>query len=275
MPHPSSPSSHRRRWLIAAAAVILIVVLALAFVGGVGGRGGSDDAASPCADVEFIGAAGSGQREVDAETDLIADDGVGSIVADTYRNLRDDLPAGTTVNLQAVEYPARAVPQGADPADWTDFLDSVSEGVDAATQLIEDTLGECGEDAKIVVAGYSQGAMVMHRAIEAIGPTDRIVAGVLIGDGDKVADDNVRGLPEYGTASSEGIAQIAKEAGIDSGATDKLLSEEWSSVIIDACADGDVVCAPSSLDLRNLNAHQSYDAEDWREELLDLVRGEH
>jgi hypothetical protein len=84
-------------------------------------------------------------------------------------------------------------------------------------------------------------------------------------------DDNVRGLPEYDTASSEGIAQVAKSAGIDSGATDVLLPEEWSAIIIDACADGDVVCAPDSLSLGNLDAHQSYDADDWREELMGLV----
>jgi cutinase len=271
MPHPISLLSKRRPWLTGAAAVVLVVVLALALVVGIGGRGGSDDAASTCADVEFIGAAGSGQREADAETDLIADDGVGSIVADTYRNLRDDLAEGATVNLRAVEYPARAVPQGADRAAWSEFLNSVSEGANAAERLIMDTVEECGEDAKIVVAGYSQGAMAMHRALEALGPTEQIVAGVLIGDGDKMADDNVRGLPEYDTASSEGIAQIAKSAGIDSGATDVLLPEEWSSIIIDACADGDVVCAPDSLSLRSLDAHQSYDAEDWREELFSLV----
>ncbi|MDN6619836.1 MAG: FAD-dependent oxidoreductase, partial [Corynebacterium variabile] len=77
--------------------------------------------------------------------------------------------------------------------------------------------------------------------------------GVLIGDGDKMSDDNVQGLPEYDTASSEGITQVAKDAGIDSGATDVLLPEEWSAVIIDACADGDVVCAPDSLSLRMLD----------------------
>ncbi|AEK35793.1 cutinase family protein [Corynebacterium variabile] len=271
MPHSSSPSRSFRRWLIGVAAVVMVVVLALALIVGFGGRGGSGDSASTCADVEFIGAAGSGQREADAQTNLIADDGVGSIVANTYRNLRDDLGEDATVNLRAVEYPARAVPQGADRAAWSEFLNSVSEGADAAEQLITDTLEECGEDAKIVVAGYSQGAMAMHRALEALGPTEQIVAGVLIGDGDKMSVDNVQGLPEYDTASSEGIAQVAKGAGIDSGATDVLLPEEWSAIIIDACADGDVVCAPDSLSLRNLDAHQSYDADDWREDLLGLV----
>ncbi|WP_314346578.1 hypothetical protein [Corynebacterium variabile] len=81
MPHSSFLPHKRCPWLTAAAAVVLVVVLALALVVGIGGRGGSDGAASTCADVEFIGAAGSGQREVDAETDLIGDDGVGSIVA--------------------------------------------------------------------------------------------------------------------------------------------------------------------------------------------------
>ncbi|WP_312800812.1 hypothetical protein [Corynebacterium variabile] len=59
MPHSSFPPHKRRPWLTAAAAVVLVVVLALALVVGIGGRGGSDGAASTCADVEFLGAAGS------------------------------------------------------------------------------------------------------------------------------------------------------------------------------------------------------------------------
>lgn len=251
----------------------MVIVLAVALVIGFGDRDGSDGGQATCADVEFIGAAGSGQREKDAETHLIADDGVGKIVADTYRNLRDDLSEEATVNLRDVEYPARAVPRSGDREAWSEFLDSVTEGADAAERLITDTIEECGEDARIVVAGYSQGAMAIHRALESLGPTEQIVAGVLIGDGDKMADDNVRSLSDYGTMSSQGIAQIAKEADVDSGAPDALLPEQWSSIIIDACADGDVVCAPDSLSLSDLDVHQSYDAEDWREELLDLVSG--
>ncbi|WP_376752280.1 cutinase family protein [Corynebacterium variabile] len=79
-------------------------------------------------------------------------------MADTYRNLRDDLAEDATVNLRAVEYPARAVPQGADRQAWSEFLASVSEGADAVERLITDTIEECGEDATIVVAGYSQGS---------------------------------------------------------------------------------------------------------------------
>lgn len=272
-PHPPHHSAPQRRslWLLVVGALALIIVL-VAAVAVIAVRSGSPSATASCADVEFIGAAGSGQRDSDPSSGIteIADSGVGGIVEDTYQNLAVDLPEGTDINLRTVEYPATAVPVKPTVDNWTAFMDSVSTGASEAEQLIRTTTEECG-DSKIVVAGFSQGAMAVHRALRAIGPDARITAVVLIGDGDKVPYDNVETIPEYGTDARQGIAQVALHHGIDSGAVDDALPMEWKSRIISPCMSGDVVCAPNSFELLRLTAHVSYDADDWRRQLLSKV----
>lgn len=271
---PQQPVPQRRPpWVLVAVALALVVILVTAVVVVVVRSGSSSSAAAfTCADVEFIGAAGSSQRDTDpaAGATEIADSGVGSIVEDTYENLAVDLPDGMTVNLRPVEYPATAVPVSMSTADWTQFLQSVSTGAAAAEELITETMAECS-DSKIVVAGYSQGAMAVHRALRAIGPDERITAGVLIGDGDKMPDDNVETLPAYGTDARQGVAQLALDLGIDSGAVDEVLQPAWRSKLISPCLPGDVVCAPASFDLARITAHVHYDADDWRELLSARV----
>ncbi|WP_161972283.1 cutinase family protein [Corynebacterium neomassiliense] len=267
--------SKRRRtgWILGAVVLVLVVVVGLAGALVLGNRGGGDNKdASGCSDVEFIGAAGSGQRTVDTLTDTPVHSGVGEIVETTYLNLVQDLPENRTIALHPVEYPALPVPGGMDRAAWTDFLGSVSTGADTAEALIRDALVTC-EDATIVVAGYSQGAMAVHRALQRIGPDPRIVAGVFIGDGDKVADDNVTTLPGEDTDSRAGIAQVASGLGISTGAVVEKLPETWRPVLISACLDGDVVCAPTSFNLNGFGTHGDYDAEAWRAGLLDRVTG--
>ncbi|WP_130840852.1 cutinase family protein [Corynebacterium neomassiliense] len=269
---PHKPALQRRPpWLLIIGALVLAIALVTAVVV-IAVRSGSSSSIASCADVEFIGAAGSSQRDIDPSsgTTEIADSGVGGIVEDTYQNLAVDLPEGTDINLRAVEYPAMAVPVKPTVDNWTAFLNSVSTGASEAEQLIRATMDECG-DSKIVVAGYSQGAMAVHRALRAIGPDDRITAGVLIGDGDKVPDDNVETIPEYDTDARQGIAQVALANGINSGAVNEVLPPEWNSRIISPCMSGDVVCAPNSFALLRVTAHVSYDADDWRGQLLSKV----
>ncbi|MGO1275227.1 cutinase family protein [Corynebacterium variabile] len=135
--------NRRTGWILGAVVLVIVVVMGMADAFVLGNRGGGEDErdeASGCSDVEFIGAAGSGQRTVDTLTDTPVHSGVG-------------------------EYPALPVPGGMDRAAWTDFLGSVSTGADTAEALIRDALATC-EDATIVVAGYSQGAPcpAAHRA---------------------------------------------------------------------------------------------------------------
>ncbi|MGO1948888.1 MAG: cutinase family protein [Mycobacteriaceae bacterium] len=255
-------------------AVVLIAAIALAVTLIIGGDDDTDTDASRCADVEFIGAAGSGQREADGEDAELPYSGVGEIVEQTYNNLSTDVPSDLSLNLRAVDYPALSVPQGFNQSEWEDFLHSAALGADAAGELITSTISEC-PDAQIVVAGYSQGAMAVRRALMELGPTEQVTGGVLIGDGDKMPDDNVTTVPGYGTDDREGIAQEVLELGFDTGTTRDVLPDFWQDRILSACQAGDLVCAPTSLgDSIDVTAHANYDADDWRDFLPDLVAGQ-
>ena len=293
---PTSDLSRRRKAVLAAGgvAVMAAVGVTVAVIVTQTGDDGPTNAAS-CSDVEFIGVAGSGQRDGgdsaedemneediededygDSETpdvDVVAE--VGDIVAVTYANLEADLPEDTSINLRAVEYPAMAVPASLMRDTWENYFESVAEGVSATKDTINDTVDECPE-SKIVVAGYSQGAMALRRALLELGPVDSVVAGVLIGDGDKLPDDKVTTIDDYDTDNYEGLAQLARDQwDIDSGASEDPLPEEWQSRILSACRGGDVVCALESFDIGSItddiSAHTDYDTEDWREFLADAV----
>ena len=53
---------------------------------------------------------------------------------------------------------------------------------------------------KVVLAGYSQGAMVVHRNLHAIGANPNLAAALLIADGDRIPDDTTVNI---GTASTD------------------------------------------------------------------------
>lgn len=113
--------------------------------------------------------------------------------------------------------------------------------------------------------------MALRRALLELGSVDSIVAGVLIGDGDKLPDDKVTTIDDY-----EGIAQLARDQwDFDSVASEEPLPSDWESRILSACRGGDVVCALESFDVGSItddiSAHTNYDAEDWREFLADAV----
>lgn len=265
----AAPVRKKRRILLAAGAVTLIGALVLSVSFFTGDRESGPTQAAHCSDVEFIGAAGSGQRDDQVNS------GVGSIVEQTYDNLRADLPDDTSLALHAVDYPALAVPRSVDSTDWDPYFESIETGSASTRQLITTTMSEC-PDSQIIVAGYSQGAMAVRRALQELGPSDQIVGAVLIGDGDKRPDDNVATLPEYGTDQYRGIAQIAREElSITSGAGEEPLGTDWETRVLSACISSDIVCALGSFDLgsiaESLSAHSSYDADDWRDFLPGLV----
>lgn len=221
-------------------------------------------AAADCADVIVVGAAGSGERDGTGA-------GVGAKVEATYRNLAADLEsAGVSAELRPVEYPATAVPAGLDLGQWSVFLDSVRAGADTATAVIGDAISGC-PDSSIVVAGYSQGAMAIHRALQRIGPAEAIVAGVLIGDGDRIANDSVQ---VTGIGPVDGAIGVGQQFAVFSGANPAPLAAPWGSRILSACNQGDPVCAfGSPLNPDVPDPHLSYDPESWRSFVFAQVVG--
>ncbi|MGV0803713.1 cutinase family protein, partial [Mycolicibacterium elephantis] len=70
---------------------------------------------------------------------------------------------GRTMTAEAVVYPAVAVPdEDAGVGDWLGFMDSVDVGAEALDAQYAAFTQRC-PGTKVVLAGYSQGAMVVHR----------------------------------------------------------------------------------------------------------------
>lgn len=181
-----------------------IVLAGSALVTGVFSVGAA--AAQPgCPDVHWIGAAGSGERGAEAGTN----DGMGRV---TYRSLQDfsayAARDGRTVTSEAVIYPATPVPADDSILGWAGFISSVDAGTAALANQYHSFVARCPA-SKVVLAGYSQGAMVVHRNLQALAPSPNLAAALLIADGDRLPTDatinvgSVTAVPGAG----KGVAQ--------------------------------------------------------------------
>lgn len=254
-----------KRWLVGGAAgLVLLLVLLIAVI--VGTR--TDSAQSNCADIVFIGAAGSGQRSGEK---LATDDGMGELVNETYKNLLADAnAAGLSVERRVVEYPAAAISTVLSAA----FKTSIETGVTTASQMLDQAMGEC-KGSKIVASGYSQGAMVMNRALREIEPNGS-VAAVLIADGDRLPEDpNV--LFGGDAAALPGIAFSNLGADYSGVGQAEMFSSEWRGDLLSWCARGDTICSntPGKVDFdfgAGALVHTTgYNANDWRSWLKEKV----
>ncbi|KUH84706.1 cutinase family protein [Mycobacterium sp. IS-1556] len=167
---------------------------------------GLAQAAPGCPDVHWFGAAGSGQRD----GDLTANAGMGDDIYQSYLDLRQLVQRdGRTMTAEAVEYPAVAVPDDdGGVGEWLGFMSSVDAGAAALGSQYTAFTQRCPE-SKVVLAGYSQGAMVVHRNLHAAGTNPNMVAALLIADGDRLPADptinigSVTSVPGAG----KGVAQ--------------------------------------------------------------------
>ena len=140
------------------------------------------DAEPACADVHWIGAAGSGQRD---GAQLVSNAGMGDVVYASYQQLSNALAAGgRTMTAEAVQYPAAPVPLAGGLGGWMNFMDSVEDGTDATADQLEAYTARCPQ-SKVVLAGYSQGAMVVHRNLHDLADNPQVVAALLVADGDR------------------------------------------------------------------------------------------
>jgi hypothetical protein len=113
---------------------------------------------------------------------------------DLQRVLQHD---GRTITAEAVEYPATEVPEDGGLLDWAGFMSSVDTGAAALGAQYASFAQRCPA-SKVVLAGYSQGAMVVHRNLQALADSPNLAAALLIADGDRLPGDNVISM---GTAS--------------------------------------------------------------------------
>jgi alpha-tubulin suppressor-like RCC1 family protein len=253
--------------------VAVLVPLLLIGATFAGGSGPASAAVAPlgCQSVFFLGAIGSGEWADNNGQESSTFFGkatattaarVGSVLHD----LRNDLP-GRGIAASSLLYPAvPAIPGTLTPSAgeiagatglgpgtvWavndylktklTPFMASIAAGVNGATALLESRAAKCPSE-RIVLAGYSQGAMVMHEVVNKLYDTGqnailaRIGGVVLLADGDRAPYTMTRltGTPVAGLAG-KGIAswQPGKARDIASS----LISARTFSI----CDKDDLVC---------------------------------
>jgi cutinase len=199
---------------------------------------GTATAASGCADFHWIGAAGSGQRDA---VGLTSNGGMGGVVYESYLQLRSQLAAsGRTIDAEAVQYPAAPVPLEGGLGGWMGFMDSVDEGTDATAEQFEKFTQRCPA-TKVVLAGYSQGAMVIHRNLDDLADDPQVAAALLIADGDRLPGDNTINMGS--TAGLAGTGKgVAQEHSFLASAPTAKLPPALGARTVSVCDLGDPVC---------------------------------
>ncbi|KDE99773.1 cutinase [Mycolicibacterium aromaticivorans JS19b1 = JCM 16368] len=195
-------------------------------------------AAPGCADYHWIGAAGSGQRD---SANLTANGGMGSVVYQSYQQLKSQLAAdGRTIDAEAVQYPAAAVPLEGGISGWLGFLGSVGDGTDATAKQYKAFTERC-PDSKVVLAGYSQGAMIVHRNLYDLADDPHLAAALLIADGDRLPVDTTIKLGSTAVAMGHGEG-VAQDHSFLASTNTSELPPAIGTRTISVCDVGDPVC---------------------------------
>ena len=186
--------------------------------------------AQPCPEVEVVFARGTGEPP-----------GVGGVGQAFVDSLRWQL-IGRSVGVYAVNYPASN-----DFAGGPEFTRTVADGVRDAGTRVEFMAAAC-PNTKIVLGGYSQGAVVAGFATSAVAP-DGLPAGSIPAPLPPEAADHVAAVALFGTPSGQFMHKY--------GAPDVAIGPLFAAKTIELCAPGDLVCA-NAPDLGPNDAHLRY-----------------
>jgi hypothetical protein len=202
-------------------------------------------APASCADVLVLGARGSGQPQSGSARD--GGTGLGPQVASVTERLQGDL-SGRTVAVQALRYPARQAELLA--LDPDAYFGGLERGVANAKKVLSRQVTTCPRQ-RFILAGYSQGAMVMHRVLHDLGRTSdssgskalkRIDAAILLADGDRSPSRRVTSI---GTAGpGRGISYVSPA---DSRVRIGAMPVRLTNRVLSVCEEGDVICDYRSL----------------------------
>ena len=243
---------------------------------------GTANAAPGCGDFHWLGAAGSGQRD---GAGLTANGGMGPVVYQSFQQLQSELAAsGRTITAEAVQYPAAPVPLGGGLGGWMGFMDSVEAGTDATAEQFKAFTERC-PTTKVVLAGYSQGAMVIHRNLHDLADDPHVAAALLIADGDRLPTDTTinLGSTAYQLAGTPRAGKgVAQEHSFLASAPTSELPPEMGARTVSVCDVGDPVCdadpdadtdtlSPAALAIHTSYAPASSGAHAWGAPLYQLV----
>jgi Cutinase len=198
-----------------------------------------------CADLLFLGARGSsepGPGTKGWKPTKRDPYGLGRPVNSFYSDLTGQLAAQRTITVISLRYAATSALTLA--TDRKLYFKNLDNAISAAIGDLKTQATACpGQD--IMLAGFSQGAIVMHRVLHELaskpadaGIVSRLAAAILIGDGDQVpADNEVR----FGTAplKAHGVGQAFPKV---SGASAAKFGSATGAGIASVCDKADLVC---------------------------------
>ena len=215
-----------------------------------------------CFDVVVLGARGSDESPQNTPYSSWSDEtGLGSrvgLATSLFVQRLNELEPTLSVTRRGVRYPAL----GVKPLDMLDgdYIDSIYEGVSAVKSMMREHSGRCPA-TKFVLAGYSQGALAIHLALEnlSLSELDAIAAVILIADPAKhsnvqhtlwEADNTPAGT---GVSNADGIWTKAYRG------LSPLIPSSLNGRTIEICHNNDAVCAPGFLAATTVSAaHISY-----------------
>ena len=224
-----------------------------------------------CADYLLLGARGSGTvgpgtpgwRSAEHPGDPY---GLGGEVASAFTALsKAARGAGRTVEIVSVNYAANHVRTLiANPAK---YFAGLGAGVTWAQKLLLARASRCPRQL-VVLAGYSQGAMVMHRVLQAAQlqaastVLPRVTTALLIADGDRITHDRGAFFGNgHRISPFQGVAQGLRVVSHASGAK---FSVATATRVIAVCRGFDLVCdntvplTASAAALAGVAVHLSY-----------------
>lgn len=201
-----------------------------------------------CADYVFIGVRGSGEP---AGLGLIQ-----HVVLGFAERLAAAEPT-STIDVIALSYPAHPVPFNNPDADSLGdvavdilrYVPGAEVGVTVLNAQIGRVLDECGADQKIVLAGYSQGAWVIHATLSVLTvlsstAVDNIRGVAYLADPLRRADLDIPDVLADQEGNGVAATVIGQELLEDSIMANWSLSSGLVDRSVQRCAFGDLVCAP-------------------------------
>ena len=193
-----------------------------------------------CQDVVFVGARGSGET---------ADAATANMGEHTHLALREFVAAlankprsyrvGYWATTRHSPRPVSDLP-GA-PARFSQGIDG---GVEETLEFLTHRMDRCPSE-RFVLAGYSQGAMVMHRVMWQLESSQRLArldGIVVIADGDRFPS---QGGQAYGTSLGDGAAGVAHSSNVRGEKYEALrrgVPDLVESRFHSVCDRGDLVC---------------------------------
>ncbi len=123
---------------------------------------------------------------------------------------------------------------------WLDFLGSVDDGTDAVATQFKEFTERC-PDTKVVLAGYSQGAMVVHRNLYDLADDPHVAAALLIADGDRLPADTTIALGSAAGTADRGKG-VAQEHSFLASTNTSMLPPAIGARTVSVCDAGDPVC---------------------------------